>query len=51
MTVLEEVESAAPDRPVQELRGLLGSFLFSGDDVSKRFRVLSGGEKCRLALA
>jgi len=50
-TILEEVESVAPERTVQELRGLLGSFLFSGDDVNKRVRVLSGGEKCRLALA
>ena len=50
-TVLEEVESAAPDKSVQNLRRLLGAFLFSGDDVFKQVRVLSGGEKCRLAIA
>ncbi|MFQ5906361.1 MAG: ATP-binding cassette domain-containing protein, partial [bacterium] len=50
-TVLEEVEATAPDRSVGSLRGLLGGFLFSGDDVFKKVRVLSGGEKCRLAIA
>jgi ATP-binding cassette subfamily F protein 3 len=35
----------------QELRSLLGCFLFSGDDVFKKIRVLSGGEKARVALA
>jgi ATP-binding cassette subfamily F protein 3 len=50
-TVLEEVQSVAPDRLTQDLRGLLGSFLFSGELVHKRVGVLSGGEKCRLALA
>jgi len=50
-TVLEEVEAAAPDRLVGSLRGFLGAFLFSGDDVFKRVKVLSGGEKCRLAIA
>jgi len=50
-TVLEEVESVAPDKPVQNLRRLLGAFLFSGEDVFKKVRVLSGGEKCRLAIA
>lgn len=50
-TVLEEVESIAPDSPVQNLRRLLGAFLFFGDDVFKKVEVLSGGEKCRLAIA
>ena len=50
-TVLENMRSAAPDLPDGELRSILGSFLFSGDDVEKPVRVLSGGEKTRLALA
>jgi ATPase subunit of ABC transporter with duplicated ATPase domains len=50
-TVLENMRSAAPDLPDGELRGILGSFLFSGDAVAKPATVLSGGEKTRLALA
>jgi ATPase subunit of ABC transporter with duplicated ATPase domains len=50
-TVLENLRSAAPDLSEAEHRGILGSFLFSGDDVSKPAGVLSGGEKTRLALA
>ncbi|RJK93778.1 ABC-F family ATP-binding cassette domain-containing protein [Vallicoccus soli] len=50
-TVLENMRSAAPDLPEVEARRTLGSFLFSGDDVDKPARVLSGGEKTRLALA
>jgi ATP-binding cassette subfamily F protein 3 len=50
-TVLAEVRSVAPDEPEQKLRGLLGAFLFSGDDVYKKVSVLSGGEKSRLAIA
>jgi ATPase subunit of ABC transporter with duplicated ATPase domains len=50
-TVLENMRSAAPDTSEVELRRILGSFLFSGDDVEKPARVLSGGEKTRLALA
>jgi ATPase subunit of ABC transporter with duplicated ATPase domains len=50
-TVLENMRSAARDLPDGELRSILGSFLFSGDDVTKPVSVLSGGEKTRLALA
>lgn len=50
-TVLESLVSAAPHLPDAEARRVLGSFLFSGDDVAKPTRVLSGGEKTRLALA
>jgi ATPase subunit of ABC transporter with duplicated ATPase domains len=50
-TVLENMRSAAPSLTDTETRSVLGSFLFSGEDVAKPARVLSGGEKTRLALA
>ncbi|MDR1443143.1 MAG: ATP-binding cassette domain-containing protein [Bifidobacteriaceae bacterium] len=50
-TVLENMAAAAPDMETTEVRKVLGSFLFSGDSVMKPARVLSGGEKTRLALA
>ena len=50
-TVLENMRSAAPGLSDGDLRGILGSFLFSGDAVAKAAAVLSGGEKTRLALA
>jgi ATPase subunit of ABC transporter with duplicated ATPase domains len=50
-TVLENLRAAAPDLSEAEHRSILGSFLFSGDDVAKPAGVLSGGEKTRLALA
>jgi ATPase subunit of ABC transporter with duplicated ATPase domains len=50
-TVLENLRSSAPDLTDTQVRSVLGSFLFSGDDANKPVRVLSGGEKTRLALA
>jgi ATPase subunit of ABC transporter with duplicated ATPase domains len=50
-TILENMRSAAPDMDLVEVRKILGSFLFTGDDVEKPAGVLSGGEKTRLALA
>ena len=50
-SVLDNMRAAAPDVADVELRRVLGSFLFSGDDVDKPAGVLSGGEKTRLALA
>ncbi|MBE0597042.1 MAG: ABC-F family ATP-binding cassette domain-containing protein [Desulfuromonadales bacterium] len=50
-TVLEEITAAAPFEMVPRVRDILGSFLFSGDDVYKKVAVLSGGERNRLALA
>ncbi len=50
-TVYENMQSAAPELNETQARSVLGSFLFSGDDAYKPARVLSGGEKTRLALA
>ena len=50
-TVFEELLSIATDETQTELRTLLGTFLFSGDEVEKKVSVLSGGEKSRLILA
>jgi len=49
--IIDELQTVAPDEPDQRLRGLLGAFLFSGEDVMKEVAVLSGGEKTRLAIA
>jgi ATP-binding cassette subfamily F protein 3 len=51
LTVLEELERAAPELGQTRLRTILGTFLFSGDAVEKKISVLSGGEKARVALA
>ncbi|MDO5534068.1 MAG: ABC-F family ATP-binding cassette domain-containing protein [Propionibacteriaceae bacterium] len=50
-SVLQNMVSASPDLDDTQVRKILGSFLFTGDDVDKPARVLSGGEKTRLALA
>lgn len=50
-TALQEIQTAAPDTAPAFLRGILGAFLFRGDDALKQVSVLSGGEKSRLALA
>jgi len=50
-SVLDNMRHAAPQLGDTQARTLLGSFLFQGDDVDKPARVLSGGEKTRLALA
>lgn len=49
--ILQELQLAAPKHTETELRSILGCFLFTGDDVFKKIRVLSGGEKSRVALA
>ncbi len=50
-TVLEEIRQVAENETEQRLRGLLGAFLFTGEDVEKKIEVLSGGEKTRVAIA
>jgi ATPase subunit of ABC transporter with duplicated ATPase domains len=50
-SVLENMQRAAPQLADTDARKVLGSFLFTGDDVNKPAGVLSGGEKTRLALA
>ncbi|GAB3697291.1 ABC-F family ATP-binding cassette domain-containing protein [Saccharopolyspora tripterygii] len=50
-TVWENVRAAAPDAPEQQLRNLLGTFLFQGEQLQQPAGTLSGGEKTRLALA
>jgi len=49
--ILEEMKQCGSGKTEVELRQLLGCFLFSGDDVFKKIKVLSGGEKARVALA
>jgi ATP-binding cassette subfamily F protein 3 len=50
-TVLEEIAALVPTQSQTFVRGVLGAFLFSGDDVDKKISVLSGGERARVALA
>src|SRR3954465_10155281 len=50
-TVYETLASGSPNDMVPAIRNILGGFLFSGDDVYIRVRVLSGGERTRLAVA
>lgn len=50
-SLLEELKHANPTKTEGELRGVLGCFLFSNDEVFKKIKVLSGGEKSRVALA
>ncbi len=49
--MIQELQQFAPEENDQYLRKLLGAFLFKGDDVFKKIKVLSGGEKARVALA
>lgn len=49
--MLEELKQAGSDKTEQELRSVLGCFLFQGDEIFKKIKVLSGGEKSRVALA
>ncbi|MBI2419625.1 MAG: ABC-F family ATP-binding cassette domain-containing protein, partial [Ignavibacteriales bacterium] len=48
--IYETLQAMAEDRSVAQIRSLAGAFLFTGDDVFKKIKVLSGGEKSRVAL-
>ena len=50
-TVYDRMTRESPFDAIPEIRNILGAFLFSGDDVNKKVRILSGGEKSRLGLA
>jgi len=50
-TILDEMKECGSQKTDLELRTLLGCFLFSGDDADKKIKILSGGEKARVALA
>ena len=51
LTIEEQLQKDFPDESIGILRSLAGAFQFSGDDVDKRIRMLSGGEKTRLVIA
>src|ERR1051326_685322 len=51
LTIEEQLQRDFPDESIGSLRNLAGAFQFSGDDVDKRIRALSGGEKTRLVMA
>ena len=51
LTVIEQLQQDFPQDGLGSLRTLAGAFQFSGEDVDKKIRVLSGGEKSRLAMA
>ena len=51
LTVEEQLQSDFPQESIGSMRSLAGAFQFSGDDVDKKIRSLSGGEKSRLAMA
>lgn len=51
ITLLQTMEMHSPPELRAKLRGILGAFMFSGEDVDKKVSVLSGGERARLALA
>jgi ATP-binding cassette subfamily F protein 3 len=50
-TIEEVLQRAAPDAPPARVRSMAGAFMFSGDDIDKPVKVLSGGERARVALA
>jgi ATPase subunit of ABC transporter with duplicated ATPase domains len=51
LTILEQLQKDFPQEGIGALRALAGAFQFSGDDIDKKIRALSGGEKTRLVLA
>ena len=50
-TIIEEMQLCGSGKTELELRSLLGGFMFGGDDIDKKIKILSGGEKARVALA
>jgi ATP-binding cassette subfamily F protein 3 len=50
-TIYDVIQRAAPEAPPARVRSMAGAFMFSGDDIDKPIKVLSGGERSRVALA